>query len=373
MFDKDTLKNSLSTDDVYRLVDALGGEPRTQSFGLICATICHNAPGEGSHKLYYYDNTKLFRCYTDCSDTFDIYELVMRALNQQKGIELKLYQSFTFVANFFGYSYTQEKEEKNNSKDKEIFERYKAAQPILPSQKIDLPIYNPKVLKSLVYPRIIPWEKDGIAPKIIKEAKIGYYPVGEQITIPHFDKDGRFVGLRGRALITTEADNYGKYRPIKIDNILYTHPLGLNLYNLNHSKDNIAQFKKAIVFESEKSTLLYRTYFDYDISFSLPVRCKWDLWMPSLKWGGDIKSTTATTQKQFEEAARFFDYDRQRYFYMNIAGSTQDILIGISKVNYRVFKVPIKRGDCFWKSGEEKCLCLAFKYWEMFGDLNLKP
>lgn len=266
MFDKDTLKNSLSTDDVYRLVDALGGEPRTQSFGLICATICHNAPGEGSHKLYYYDNTKLFRCYTDCGDTFDIYELVMRALNQQKGIELKLYQSFTFVANFFGYSYIQEKEEKDNPKDKEVFERYKAAQPILPSQKIDLPIYNPRVLKSLVYPRIIPWEKDGIAPKIIKEAKIGYYPVGEQITIPHFDKDGRFVGLRGRALITTEADNYGKYRPIKIDNILYTHPLGLNLYNLNHSKDNIAQFKKAIVFESEKSTLLYRTYFDYDIS-----------------------------------------------------------------------------------------------------------
>lgn len=266
MFDKDTLKNSLSTDDVYRLVDALGGEPRTQSFGLICATICHNAPGEGSHKLYYYDNTKLFRCYTDCGDTFDIYELVMRAINQQKGIELKLYQSFTFVANFFGYSYIQEKEEKDNPKDKEVFERYKAAQPILPSQKIDLPIYNPRVLKSLVYPRIIPWEKDGIAPKIIKEAKIGYYPVGEQITIPHFDKDGRFVGLRGRALITTEADNYGKYRPIKIDNILYTHPLGLNLYNLNHSKDNIAQLKKAIVFESEKSTLLYRTYFDYDIS-----------------------------------------------------------------------------------------------------------
>lgn len=268
MFDKDTLKNSLSTDDVYRLVDALGGEPRTQSFGLICATICHNAPGEGSHKLYYYDNTKLFRCYTDCGDTFDIYELVMRALNQQKGIELKLYQSFTFVANFFGYSYIQEKEEKDNPKDKEVFERYKAAQPILPSQKIDLPIYNPRVLKSLVYPRIIPWEKDGIAPKIIKEAKIGYYPVGEQITIPHFDKDGRFVGLRGRSLITTEADNYGKYRPIKIDNILYTHPLGLNLYNLNHSKDNIAQLKKAIVFESEKSTLLYRTYFDYDISIA---------------------------------------------------------------------------------------------------------
>lgn len=113
--------------------------------------------------------------------------------------------------------------------------------------------------------------------------------------------------------------------------------------------------------------------FDYEIPFSLPVRCKWDLWMPSLGWGGDIKSTTATTHAQFEEAARFFDYDRQRYFYTNISGSSQDILIGISKVNFKVFKIPIKRGDKFWKSGEEKCLELAFKYWEMFGDLNFKP
>lgn len=266
MFDKDTLKNSLTTDDIYRIVDALGGEPRVQSFGLVCATICHNSPGEGSHKLYYYDNTKLFRCYTDCGDTFDIYELVMRALNNQRGIELSLFQSITFVANFFGYSYTKEKEGHEETKDKEVFERYKSAKPILPSEKLDLPVYNPKVLKSLVYPRIIPWEQDGIAPNIIKEARIGYYPVGEQITIPHFNKEGRFVGLRGRALITTEADSYGKYRPIKIGNTLYTHPLGLNLYNLNHSKDNITKIKKAIVFESEKSTLLYRTYFDCDIS-----------------------------------------------------------------------------------------------------------
>lgn len=110
--------------------------------------------------------------------------------------------------------------------------------------------------------------------------------------------------------------------------------------------------------------------FDHEIPFRLPVRCKWDLWMPSLGWGGDIKSTSATTQRQFEEAADFFDYDRQRFFYMNIAGSSQDMLIGISKVNFKVFKVPVKRDSPFWKRGREKCLELAFKWWEMFGDLK---
>lgn len=100
--------------------------------------------------------------------------------------------------------------------------------------------------------------------------------------------------------------------------------------------------------------------------FALDVRCKWDFWMPSLGWGADLKSTTATTQKQFEEAIRYFDYDRQRAFYMDIAGSDKDMLIGISKVNYQVFKVPIRRGDSLYKSGREKYTALAFKYWMLF-------
>lgn len=44
----------------------------------------------------------------------------------------------------------------------------------------------------------------------------------------------------------------------------------MNLYNLNRSKENIKFFGKAIVFEGEKSTLLYRSFqmepSRYDIS-----------------------------------------------------------------------------------------------------------
>jgi hypothetical protein len=36
---------------------------------------------------------------------------------------------------------------------------------------------------------------------------------------------------------------------------------------------------------------------------------------------------------------------------MDIAGSDQDVLIGVSKVNYKVFKVPIRRGDELFNSG----------------------
>ena len=54
---------------------------------------------------------------------------------------------------------------------------------------------------------------------------------------------------------------YGKYKPIKINGILYAHPLSMNLYNLNFSKENIKKIKKAIIFEGEKSTLQYKSFF----------------------------------------------------------------------------------------------------------------
>lgn len=98
---------------------------------------------------------------------------------------------------------------------------------------------------------------------------IGFYPGGDQITIPHFDINGRFIGLRGRTLCKEEGERYGKYRPLKVGKDLYNHPLGMSLYNLNNSKDNIKLIKKAIVFEGEKSTLLYQSYFGLENDISV--------------------------------------------------------------------------------------------------------
>ncbi len=105
--------------------------------------------------------------------------------------------------------------------------------------------------------------------------------------------------------------------------------------------------------------------------FTLDVRCKWDLYaMPKLRLSGDIKSTTAVSQKQFEDACRHFDYDRQRALYMDIEGVENDMLIGISKVNCKVFKLPIKRGGEFYNSGKLKYQELAFKYWYLFSQIT---
>ena len=124
-----------------------------------------------------------------------------------------------------------------------------------------------------------------------------------------------------------------------------------------------AEFQKVMAKENEP-------FIHGHVIFRLSIRCKWDFWNPITWWGGDIKSTTATTQRQFEEAIDFFDYDRQRAWYMNIAGSRQDILIGISKKNFKVFKVPIRQGDKLHQRGTEKYEELAFKWFQLFGDMK---
>ena len=83
VFDKVEIKDSLSSENIFELLVDFGGDPEYSSFGILCSTICHNPPGEGSRKLYFYDNSHLFRCYTGCDSYFDIFELVIKVAKIQ--------------------------------------------------------------------------------------------------------------------------------------------------------------------------------------------------------------------------------------------------------------------------------------------------
>lgn len=77
------------------------------------------------------------------------------------------------------------------------------------------------------------------------------------------------MGLRGRSLDELDCEKFGKYRPVYINRQFYSHPLGMNLYNLNNSKDNIKRMGKAIVYEGEKSVLLSQSYFGFDADINV--------------------------------------------------------------------------------------------------------
>jgi hypothetical protein len=106
--------------------------------------------------------------------------------------------------------------------------------------------------------------------------------------------------------------------------------------------------------------------FEYGpFEYALDTRCKWDWWLPELRFGGDLKTTASETQKQFEESIDFFDWDRSRAWYMDIAGSNQDFIYAISKKNCRVFRLMIKRDGDIYRRGKEKYNELAFKWWQL--------
>ena len=272
-FNKAEIKKQISLEQVFELLQDWGGDPEYTGFGILSATICHNPPGEGSRKLYYYDNEEggLFRCYTGCNDTFDVFDLAIKVADIQQNKRYDLNDAVRALAYRFGIIDYIDEDEQSGLDDWKIFNRYDRIDKIeVKNYDVCLKNYDDVILSRFNYKvKIGPWLDEGMTQEVLTNATIGFYPGGDQITIPHYDKDGRFVGLRGRALNKEEAERFGKYRPLKINGELYNHPLGMNLYNLNNSKDNIQKIEKAIVFESEKSCLLYQSYFGMENDISV--------------------------------------------------------------------------------------------------------
>lgn len=267
-YDKDKLKAALTLEDYFNLLTLFGGEPQYMPFGIVSSTICHNPPGVGSRKLYYYKNSNLFHCFTGCEDpSFDIYILVQKVMSIQKGRNLSWGEALQWVAGWKGYAPDVADQALGGfTEDWLVFQNYERINDItLNVPRKTLKAYPTDILYRFNYDvKIRPWLNDGINEEAMAFADIGYFAGQECITIPHWDVDDRFIGLRGRFLIREDAEQYGKYRPLKINGIWYTHPLGFNLYGLNWAKANIPKFKKVIVFEGEKSVLQYMSYFGTD-------------------------------------------------------------------------------------------------------------
>jgi hypothetical protein len=84
-------------------------------------------------------------------------------------------------------------------------------------------------------------------------------------------------------------------------------------------------------------------------------KCKVDLQIGGVV--NDIKTTSATSQEEFERAALKFNYDQQCFIYMNGAKVKQMNLIGVSKAApHDLFYLECSKGDHFYQSGEHKLL-----------------
>ena len=258
------LKDSLKEKDIIKLLKYLGADQYEEKVdAIIFPTICHNVdPSEASKKLYYYKKNKLFHCYTECGESFDIYGLFKRVYTLRQ-IQYNFYDDIYYkIINVLDYNEFQlidNFEEKYNSIRKKF---------IREDKRVNLPEFDRRLLGIFTKKYPIEWLYEDISKESMDKYNIRYYISENKIVIPHYDASNRLVGIRGRQLNITN-ENIPKYMPIKIGDIIYSHPLSLNLYGLNISKDNIINRRKVILFEGEKSCLKYDSFFDDNISVAV--------------------------------------------------------------------------------------------------------
>lgn len=232
-------------------------------------TICHNNIGDThKKKLYYYENSGLFQCYTGCG-SFDIFELVIKTKKIQDFQELQLFDAVRIVADYFSISPTFTESSQDRLEDLKILANYELLNKTKDSIDIKYIVYDDTILKNLAFIPSIDWMREGITIDTMRKYQIKYYGTEHKIVIPHYNYHNELIGIRSRALVTSDANYYGKYMPIRLNKVLYTHPLSYNLYGLNFNLENIRLMKKIIIFESEKSVMLYDSYFGSENNISV--------------------------------------------------------------------------------------------------------
>ena len=250
-------KESLSKEHIIELVKYLGAERyHERDDSLVFPTVCHNAdPHEAKMKLYYYHDTKLFHCYTECGESFDIYELLDRAL-ELRGIEygfMEIVGTIRKVLSLNNFALTQHQAYKS------VKDKYRRRQGARALKQYDKNIMN---LFSDYKP--VEWLDEGITEETLALYNIKYSISKNKIIIPHYDINSNLVGIRGRALNKEEIAMGNKYMPIEIEGEYYAHPLSLNLYGIDLNRNAIVKTKKAVLFEAEKSVMLMDSYLGED-------------------------------------------------------------------------------------------------------------
>jgi hypothetical protein len=246
MIDYEGIIENLQDNAVIQLMTQLGANNHIETDGyIIFPTICHNTQSdEASMKLYYYKNTHVFMCYTECGG-MNIFQF-LRHYYEARGISYDWYEDvYSVVLNC------------SVSKDFEgiVDNRITYGERYAGRVQRELPEFPKGVLD--VFTKFYPteWLNDGISKDTMDKFNILYSISQNKIIIPHYDINERLVGIRGRALNEYEIENYGKYMPIKLENTWYKHPLSLNLYGINKNWKNIKENSVCFLFESEKSVL----------------------------------------------------------------------------------------------------------------------
>ena len=246
MIDYQGIIEQLNTDRIIELMEKLGVETYVRRPGyVIFPTICHNEDAsQASLKLYYYENNHLFVCYTE-DGNMSIFKF-LKHYYECRNISYDWYEDIYKVVLDCSNFRLAAPGQPTYKSIRDLYRR---------PEQIQLPTYPEGILRTFTkfYPP--EWLNDGISKQAMDNFNILYSIPQNKIIIPHYNIDNELVGVRGRALNEWEVENIGKYMPVQIEGKWYSHPLSLNLYGLNKTKENIKETGICFIFEAEKSVL----------------------------------------------------------------------------------------------------------------------
>lgn len=252
--------SNLQQQDIVNILTELGApeyKGDITSNVLTFRTICHNEPGQGKFKLVYYHETKTFFCFSECSKSYGIIDLIMKvkdidrrkaisefyrimnislAFNIEEGFEIEKVD-ISFVTRF--KKKERPKYEILNEIDKSILNQF---YPYYPGTWID---------------------NDFISVDALKKFEIKFDVYENRAIIRHLDISGRCIGIKVRNFQKHLQDNY-KYMPLIEGKKMYNYPTSMNLYGIFENKNAIKKFKKVILFESEKAVMQHYSYYGED-------------------------------------------------------------------------------------------------------------
>lgn len=252
------LINRIDEEQIIDLLRDNGAPPvKVKENEIWFQTICH---GGDSHKLCYFRDTKTFNCYTNCG-AMNLVEFVSHLFKISNS------QAYFFLDNKYcreGFKHTSSS--KRIDLNFSTLEKYKDFRNRQKQENLLLPECDGSILKFFDENTFYQgWYDEGISLESMIKFGIRWYEVEKYIIIPHYNSEGKLVGIRRRSL--QEKDKKNKYTPLMMKGlhgelIEYSHSLGMNLYGLYENKKNIEKTKQVIIVEAEKSVLKADTYYN---------------------------------------------------------------------------------------------------------------
>src|SRR5574344_57807 len=254
------LREEMPDERVKEILGQFNVEPRQENENFIVfPTCCHNLEG-GSPKLYYYKNTHLFRCYTECDELFNIFHLLVK-MEKLRGKDISLHYAVVMCdcdAEPVDYYASQV----------EDFKYIQDLMSIVPADKLpQLKTYDKSVLNRYVWDEnaFAPWLEEGITLEQMRLFGVKYDPIENCIVIPKLDTNGNLIGVRRRFL---DPDAPAKYAPLWYNNVCLSYPTGRSLYGIYQNQDAIRRKRTVMIFEGEKSVMKYGGFYKDNIALA---------------------------------------------------------------------------------------------------------